>query len=376
MSQANNKKPGKLTMMNDGNDHNPRENLKRQRLTSLEVEDLLSIGRAMWRRDPSRPRSTQTEAADFRQYFGCSVLNALIVWNMLVNLDLLPEYGQIHHFMWTLCFMKLYTKTRPMCALCGGIDPGTLKKWVWPFIAAIAALEEHVVSLCTCLMDSFSIRELANHLLIVTIVSSSYTQIVWENRLQGDKGNDCLVSVDGTDFKVPNFGPAFSSHKFAKKGGVRYEVALCILTGDIVWIHGPFPCGRFPDISIFRDSLMSHLDAGERVEADDGYIGEHPQHVKCPAGFANPAETKHMQSRVRSRQETINKRFKDWEILAVRYRHDLADHGDVVRAIAVISQITINQGERLFQCGYRDPPYGVEVVADDGNDGADDNLSL
>jgi hypothetical protein len=44
---------------------------------------------------------------------------------------------------------------------------------------------------------------------------------------------------------------------------------------------------------------MSHLDAeGERVEADDGYIGEAPQYVKCPKCFANPNETEHMQQRV------------------------------------------------------------------------------
>ena len=102
---------------------------------------------------------------------------------------------------------------------------------------------------------------------------------------------------------------------------------------------------------------MSHLEHGERVEADDGYVGEHPRYVKCPAGFANPKSTQYMQSRVRSRQETVNKRFKHFEILKVIFRNDLELHGDAMRAIAVITQITINQGEKLFACGYRDPPY-------------------
>lgn len=183
------------------------------------------------------------------------------------------------------------------------------------------------------------------------------SQIIWANRLKGDRGSDCLISVDGTDFRVPNHGPAFSSHKFAKKGGVRYEVALCLQTGDIVWVHGPFPCGRNPDISIFRSSLLHHLGKNERVEADDGYIGEHPRYVKCPKGFTNPEETLFMQQRVRNRQETVNKRFKHWECLKQIFRHNLVHHGDVFRSIAVITQLAINSGEKLMSAGYKDPPY-------------------
>ena len=43
------------------------------------------------------------------------------------------------------------------------------------------------------------------------------------------------------------------------------------------------------------DSLMSHLEKGERVEADGSYIGEYSQWVKCPKGFANLEETEFMQ---------------------------------------------------------------------------------
>lgn len=48
---------------------------------------------------------------------------------------------------------------------------------------------------------------------------------------------------------------------------------------------------------------MHHLDTGERVEADDGCVGEHPMHTKCPKGFANVPETVYMQQQVRSQQE-------------------------------------------------------------------------
>ena len=54
-------------------------------------------------------------------------------------------------------------------------------------------------------------------------------------------------------------------------------MGLCILTGDIVWINGPYAPGLYNDLQIFWDSLVSQLEPNERVEADDGYKGEHPQ---------------------------------------------------------------------------------------------------
>ena len=134
-------------------------------------------------------------------------------------------------------------------------------------------------------------------------------------------------------------------------------MCLCIKTGDIVWLNGPYPCGRFNDITIFRNALLSELSPNERVEADDGYIGEAPKHVKCPRHITNPEETKFMQQRVRNRQESINNRFKFFDILAVPFRHDIMRHGTVFRAVAVVCQVAINNNEKLFECGYRDPPY-------------------
>ena len=119
-------------------------------------------------------------------------------------------------------------------------------------------------------------------------------------------------------------------------------------------MNGPFVASKHNDIIFFRSSLVSHLSFGERVEADDGYIGEAPQHIKCPMSVTNPAKIKEMQGRVRSREETINIRSKDWGILKQVYRHDLPSHAEVFRAIAVITQIAIDSGEKCFSCIYRD----------------------
>ena len=180
-------------------------------------------------------------------------------------------------------------------------------------------------------------------------------QILWENRRDRDAGNDCMVSVDGTDFRIPQITPwskSWYSHKFHGPG-LRYEVAVCILTGAIVWVHGPFPPGDYPDISIFRHALIFMLDDGERVEADDGYRGEHPRHCKIP----DPLDTVSaaiMRQRVMQRHETVNKRFKNFGCLKQVFRHNLIFHSSCFRAVAVVTQMAFNNGEPVFQVDYDD----------------------
>jgi hypothetical protein len=157
-----------------------------------------------------------------------------------------------------------------------------------------------------------------------------------------------------TEFKIAK---KFFSYKF-NKPALSYEVALCIQTGCIVWINGPFP-GTTHDITIFRSSLLSYLDENERVEADDGYVGESPRYVKCPKSFTNPMEFRKMQQLVRSRQETVNARFKDWGCLGQRFRHDISKHSNCFRSVAVITQLSIDAGEKLFDVVYSD---NIEVA--------------
>jgi hypothetical protein len=56
-----------------------------------------------------------------------------------------------------------------------------------------------------------------------------------------------------------------------------------------------------------------------------------------------------MMAIVRRRQETVNKRFKQWGILVPTYRHDIVDHRDAFAAICVITQLVIRNGELLFE---------------------------
>ena len=185
-----------------------------------------------------------------------------------------------------------------------------------------------------------------------------------------------MVSIDGTDCAVEARGKCWYSHKF-KRSGVRYEVAVSIKCGDIVWIKGPLPCGEWPDIKMFRDALIHYLDENERVEADGGYIGEAPSHVKTPNMFTRNEEKLAMQQHIRNRHETVNKRFKQWGCIRQRFRHTTENHSACFRAVAVLTQLCIEFGEPLFSVAeYSDivTVQGNIVVEQDHNDDSSGSL--
>ena len=138
-------------------------------------------------------------------------------------------------------------------------------------VDCIAGLEDEMVShpsffhcVCCCFLLHFLIHQ-------PLCGAASFGKICWENRKDGDMGEDCLVTVDGKDFKTEKQGNVkiFWGHKF-KNSGLHYKFAFCIKSGWLVWIHGPFPCGNWPDLNIFCHSLKIMLDENEWVEADDG----------------------------------------------------------------------------------------------------------
>ena len=70
---------------------------------------------------------------------------------------------------------------------------------------------------------------------------------LWESKPIGRLWLVCYASVDGTDLLIRE--PIFcdkgcSSYKF-RGSGLRIEIAVSILLGQIVSIVGPSPCGFF-----------------------------------------------------------------------------------------------------------------------------------
>ena len=166
------------------------------------------------------------------------------------------------------------------------------------------------------------------------------------------------MTINDTNFQIPQKGIAkkgntFASHEYAGKFVLRYKLGIDILAGNLVWIHGPYPDGKFTNIKIFKKVLRNYPEPGERVEADKGYHG-HPNKIKCPGNNIHPAENQRMQSRVRARHETLNGRLKTWGILSQVFQNSITMHGNVFRACTVVMQLTIESGEPLFEVEYED----------------------
>ena len=136
----------------------------------------------------------------FREHFGAPFTTVQMVWDMLEEGGLLPEKGEPKHLLWALYFLKCYPKEGPGCAVVGGskgaIDPKTMRKWVWLFLKRICKLADHVVSL----FFTSCFHQTKSHPSSCRRCSLAKPQIDFKSRLIDDKLNDCLMTIDRTDF--------------------------------------------------------------------------------------------------------------------------------------------------------------------------------
>lgn len=173
---------------------------------------------------------------------------------------------------------------------------------------------------------------------------------MWESRFY-ESNNEIsgLVSLDGFDFQILEqrpFSRKWYSHKH-NGPGIRYEIGLCVKSGEIVWCHGGYPCCDWPDLKIARDVFIHNLEEDERCWADLGY--------RDRRFFISPNRRNSLKHKtIMSRHETVNKRIRQFNILKHRYRHNLRKHPKVFRAIVNITQIVITIEEPLFDISFED----------------------
>jgi hypothetical protein len=163
------------------------------------------------------------------------------------------------------------------------------------------------------------------------------------------------VTVDGTDFRIYEPTPWSSkwwSHKFGC-AGLRYEIAVCIQTGWIVFTNGPFQCGPCLDLKIFKSQLEGMLLDWEMVEADEGYRGHNKIRRRYEEGVSVVQFV--AKGRARARHENVNGLFKEFAVLRERFHHNIDKHGRVFRAIAVIVQISLKYETPVMQVHYPAP---------------------
>jgi hypothetical protein len=151
--------------------------------------------------------------------------------------------------------------------------------------------------------------------------------------------------LDGTDFRIYEqtpFDRKWYSHKF-KGPGLRYEVGLSIINGNIVWAYGGMPCGEYPDLVLARDLYLDTIDLGEMTMADDGYNDRN--YFITGAYFPQRAEEI---KRIMARHETVNRRLKQFKVLGDRFRHNVHLHPRCFYAVVNIIATSFLTGERLY----------------------------
>ena len=117
----------------------------------------------------------------------------------------------------------------------------------------------------------------------------------------------------------------------------------------IVWFVGPFPCGQWPDINIFRAHLKRKLLPGEMVEADSGY--KDPSCRDCDVVFTR--KDNRAKGRARMRHETVNSDLKTFGVLEQQWRHDLQKHHLAFASCAFLTHMKYKlEGGPKFQVKY------------------------
>ena len=100
----------------------------------------------------------------------------------------------------------------------------------------------------------------ARSCLTSSTVPTPSLQIDFESRLGAhDVGNDCLMKIDGTDFRINQKGPAargnaFASYKYAGKSALRYKLVVDILAGNLFGSLNPTPWVSTPTCYFQRRS--------------------------------------------------------------------------------------------------------------------------
>ena len=283
--------------------------------------------------------SYDSHRRDMVTFFGAPTIVIAKIWDLIVANNIRNgnenKISNKEHLLWALHYMK---QAPNFTVLCKTMMANTNKcptkktvlKWVWFYVREIQALED--------------------------------TVIVWDHRKTNDRGDDCLVSVDCIDCQFQQIlidhptipgkkivNKALYSHKFHGPA-LRYEVAVSLLSNDIVWINGPFCPGDWNDIEIFRLQLINQLEYGERVEADNGYVGEAPKFVVCPLSCITKNESLPMMRRVEGRHEGLNRHIKNWKCINGHFEvrgsamAKMEKHGSLFRACAVVKQVSMQMG--------------------------------
>ena len=128
-------------------------------------------------------------------------------------------------------------------------------------------------------------------------------------------------------------------HNFS---GLNYQIATHIFENQIAYVNAGDP-GSVHDMTAMRNEFIGLLPEGARVVADAGYTGksELEKRLFSVASSFDTKEVKEFKNRARSRQESVNKRVKDYRSMNVSWTDGIARHQIAFVACLVLVQYAI-----------------------------------
>lgn len=275
----------------------------------------------------------------FRTWYGSNPVVCSSLWQKLhqttieraqINWKNLSYGRRVRYYFMAIHMLACYPTEQEAEGTWGKSDK-TWRCWVWHIVGCIAAIKPEIIR-----WPSF-----------------------WGNSDSEDE-TIFIITVDGTHCPIQEpTHPAFSentkfySHKF-HSAALDYEIAISIFTQQVVWVHGPFPAGD-NDISIFRNKLKEKMIWARdnlttntvcRGIGDKGYRGERGL-LSTPSSHDSQV-LRDFKVRALSRHETFNKRLKNFDCLDERFRHSIAKHKQCFEAVAIICQLQMDCGNKLF----------------------------
>ena len=267
------------------------------------------------------------QARRFKAFYGSNPVVLADMWEDLQTTEhdeirMKLTEAHISHFFMTHHFLYCYPVEEAISAIFGYCEK-TCREWCWEFTSKFAQLKTE--------------------------------KIQWPEEWCHPNNPGVpifLYTVDGVHFrsqepKHPTLSKnrAYYSHK-GNGPGLTYQLALDIWRSRIVQMQGPYPASTH-DITIFRNGLKQQTPFGKRGIGDNGYRGER-EILSLPNSHDHP-ELRKFKSRARARQESLNTRIQNFNILKDRFRHNIKKHKIVFEAVCVIVQYQFDNGSPLFE---------------------------
>ena len=178
-----------------------------------------------------------------------------------------------------------------------------------------------------------------------------HLKIFWEEDLCRD--DIWVLTVDGIhcwiqEPKHPVWSQdrKYYSHKYGKSG-LMYELGICLSTGRLLWMRGPFPAGT-SDITVARrEGLVDELSRrGQKAIGDRGYNGE-PATISTPNAHDNKGVAI-FKRRALMRHENFNGIIKRFAVTHDCFRHSKERFELAFEAVCVIAQYKIENETPLY----------------------------